>query len=276
MLKLSWAEAHHEAGKWEHIMSDSVEKALNDLLGSPTTCPHGNPIPGSGYEAPDSGPLSAITVGSPFTVRRIAEELEFEPGLLEFLEESAIQPGNQGTVTAASPDGTLTVEIDGRHIGLGSFASEHLGHLVTRPHRAFRLAALAVTGVLVASCADTVVDVESDDGEVNVEGSFETVPTTTLPIVGTTAELLTEMSTQMSQLSAQIGDAGDEKATLQRIDAIWLIARPDVESTRPELVNGIDTTVDMARTAVVRIRPADGDKAFQLFSNLVDRYTGDG
>jgi DtxR family Mn-dependent transcriptional regulator len=126
VLKLSWAEAHHEAGRWEHVMSDSVEKALNDLLGSPTTCPHGNPIPGSGYEAPDSAPLSELAVGSAFTVRRITEELEFEPGLLEFLEESAMQPGNRGTVTAASPDGTLTVEIDGRHIGVGSFASERI------------------------------------------------------------------------------------------------------------------------------------------------------
>ncbi len=127
MLKLSWAEAHHEAGKWEHVMSDSVEQALNDLLGSPTTCPHGNPIPGSGYEAPDSAPLSRHrTSATPFTVRRITEELEFEPGLLEFLEESAIQPGNRGTVTAASPDGTLTVEIDGRHVGVGAFASERI------------------------------------------------------------------------------------------------------------------------------------------------------
>ena len=142
--------------------------------------------------------------------------------------------------------------------------------------RPLRLASIALTAVLVSSCAETVVQVESDDGEVNVDGSFETIPTTTLPIVGTTSELLAEMSTQMSQLSAQIGDAGDEKATLQRIDAIWSVARPDVESTRPELVGGIDTTVDMARTAVVRIRPADGDKAFQLLTDLVDRYTGDG
>ncbi|HSL73664.1 MAG TPA: metal-dependent transcriptional regulator [Ilumatobacteraceae bacterium] len=126
VLKLSWAEAHHEAGKWEHVMSDSVERALNDLLGEPTTCPHGNPIPGSDYEAPDSAPLSDIAVGGAFTVRRITEELEFEPGLLEFLEASAIQPGNSGVVTAASPDGTLTVEIDGRHIGVGSFASERI------------------------------------------------------------------------------------------------------------------------------------------------------
>jgi len=147
---------------------------------------------------------------------------------------------------------------------------------VTIRRRPLRLAAIAFAVVTVSSCAETVVQVESDDGEVNVGGSFETVPTSTLPIAGSTSELLAEMSAQMSQLSAQIGDAGDEKATLQRIDAIWVVARPDVESTRPELVGAIDTTVDMARTAVVRIRPADGDKAFQLLTDLVDRYTGDG
>lgn len=126
ILKLSWAEAHHEAGKWEHIISDSVEAAMIELLGDPTTCPHGNPIPGSSYVAPNSEPLSTIEVGNGFTVRRITEELEFAPGLLEFLEESSIQPGERGTVTASSPDGTLTIEIDGRHIGVGSFASERI------------------------------------------------------------------------------------------------------------------------------------------------------
>jgi len=45
VLGLTWTEAHHEAGKWEHVISPSVEDALNRLLGSPTTCPHGNPIP---------------------------------------------------------------------------------------------------------------------------------------------------------------------------------------------------------------------------------------
>jgi DtxR family Mn-dependent transcriptional regulator len=126
ILKLSWAEAHHEAGKWEHVISDSVEAAMIDLLGDPTTCPHGNPIPGSSYVAPDSEPLSSIEVGRGFTVRRITEELEFEPGLLEFLEQSSIQPGERGLVTASSPDGTLTIEIDGRHVGVGSFASERI------------------------------------------------------------------------------------------------------------------------------------------------------
>ncbi len=126
VLKLSWAEAHHEAGRWEHVMSDSVETAMDKLLGSPTTCPHGNPIPGSAYVEPDGRPLSEMTVGDAFTVSRIPEELEFAPGLLEYLEQSSIRPGRAGTVTAASPDGTITVEIDGRHVGVGAFASERI------------------------------------------------------------------------------------------------------------------------------------------------------
>ena len=126
VLKLSWAEAHHEAGKWEHIMSENVEEAMDQLLGSPTTCPHGNPIPGSDYVELDSMPLSEQAVGQRFTVRRIPEELEFTPGLLEFLEDSSLRPGCTGVITASSPDGTMTVEIDGRHVGVGAFASERI------------------------------------------------------------------------------------------------------------------------------------------------------
>ncbi len=126
VLHLPWAEAHHEAGKWEHVMSESVERAMDDLLGHPTTCPHGNPIPGSDYEAPDHLSLSAVEVGTSFTVERITEELEFAPGLLEFLESSSICPGNQGIVVASSPDGTLTVNIGDQHVGVGAFASERI------------------------------------------------------------------------------------------------------------------------------------------------------
>jgi DtxR family Mn-dependent transcriptional regulator len=126
VLKLSWAEAHHEAGRWEHVMSEQVEDAMDRLLGSPTTCPHGNPIPGSDYVDPIARPLAQVSVGDGFTVRRIPEELEFTPGLLEFLEECSIRPGRVGTVTASSPDGTMTVQIDGRHVGVGSFASERI------------------------------------------------------------------------------------------------------------------------------------------------------
>ncbi len=126
VLGLSWTEAHHEAGKWEHVISPVVERALVRVLGEPTTCPHGNPIPGSGYLAPAMLALSECGVGTEFTVARIPEELEFTPGLLEFLEESSIRPGMPGRVTAASPDGTTTVEIDGAHVGVGSFACDRI------------------------------------------------------------------------------------------------------------------------------------------------------
>lgn len=126
ILGLSWADAHQEAGRWEHVISDAVEAAIVRLLGEPTTCPHGNPIPGSAYQAPDTVALSDLSVGAGFTVRRIPEELEFTPGLLDFLQDASIQPGHEGTVTASSPDGTTTIEIEGRHVGVGSFASDRI------------------------------------------------------------------------------------------------------------------------------------------------------
>lgn len=126
VLGLSWAQAHVEAGKWEHVISDQVEAAMVRLLGGPTTCPHGNPIPGSDYVAPDAVALAAVTPGSGFTVTRIPEELEFTPGMLEFLEESALCPGESGEVTAVSPDGTLTVRVRGTHVGVGAFAASRI------------------------------------------------------------------------------------------------------------------------------------------------------
>lgn len=126
MLGLSWADAHKEAGKWEHVISEVVEDAMVRALGEPTTCPHGNPIPGAGYVAPEAVPLADVGVGSGFTVTRIPEELEFTPGLLDFLEEADVVPGRSGTITALSPDGTATVSIQGRHVGIGAYASRRI------------------------------------------------------------------------------------------------------------------------------------------------------
>ena len=145
---------------------------------------------------------------------------------------------------------------------------------MTRP--ATRLVAVLVAAVLTAgACAETVVELDTAPS-VDDPGAETPAPTTTLPVAGSAAELLPEMATEMSVLGGQIAEDGDERATLARIDQIWVVARPEVESTRPELVGGIDTTVEMARTAVVRIRPADADKAFSILTDLVDRYTGDG
>lgn len=127
VLGLSWTQAHHEAGRWEHVISEDVETALIRIMDNPTTCPHGNPIPGSSYEAPaSSAALQDIDTGGTFRVERIPEELEYRDGMLEFLESASIIPGSTGTVTSKSPDGTTTVEIDGTHIGVGGFASARI------------------------------------------------------------------------------------------------------------------------------------------------------
>ena len=126
VLGLSWAEAHAEAGKWEHVISNSVESALRRVLNDPTTCPHGNPIPGADYVAPDTMLLREVAVGDEFTISRIPEELEFEPGMLDFLEAHSLQPGHTGVLTVLSPDGTATVEMDGAHVGVPAFASQRI------------------------------------------------------------------------------------------------------------------------------------------------------
>ena len=126
ILGLSWADAHQEAGKWEHVISDEVEIAMNRVLGAPTTCPHGNPIPGSSYIETDAVPLSQLTSGSKFTVSRIPEELEFTPGLLDFLQQSSILPGRCGEISETNHDGTMSVVIDGHTIGVSAFASSRI------------------------------------------------------------------------------------------------------------------------------------------------------
>ncbi len=127
ILKLSWADAHHEAGRWEHVISPVVEQAMMDVLDDPNTCPHGNPIPGSDYEAPEYvSSLAQIKTNHTFTVMRIPEELEFEPGQLEFLEKSGLMPGRTGAMISVSPDGTVTVEMSEGTVGVSAFTAERI------------------------------------------------------------------------------------------------------------------------------------------------------
>ena len=107
-------------------MSDAVEVAMTRVLGNPTTCPHGNPIPGAAYDVPVQVPLAAVAVGTEFTVSRIPEELEFTPGLLDFLEERSILPGRAGRVVAATADGTLQIAIEGTTVEVDRFLGERM------------------------------------------------------------------------------------------------------------------------------------------------------
>jgi len=121
ILGLSWATAHHEAGKWEHVLSAEVEAAMNRLLNNPTTCPHGNSIPGSAHREVHMTSLADIQIGLPYTVGRITEELEHTTGVLEFLESVNLVVGTTATVTARSEDGNITVRINDDEVTIDSF-----------------------------------------------------------------------------------------------------------------------------------------------------------
>ena len=121
ILGLSWATAHHEAGKWEHVLSAEVEEAMNRVLNNPTTCPHGNSIPGSAHREVHMTSLADIQIGLPYIVGRITEELEHKSGVLEFLESVNLVVGTTATVTARSEDGNITVRINDDEVTIDSF-----------------------------------------------------------------------------------------------------------------------------------------------------------
>jgi DtxR family Mn-dependent transcriptional regulator len=109
VLGLGWAEAHGVAGAWQHVIDDRVEEAIDRLLGTPATCPHGNPIPGRSVSS-DGVALSSLAVGDVAQVRRVTEQLEVIPGMLESLERSGLVPGTRVEVLSLAPDGTSAVK----------------------------------------------------------------------------------------------------------------------------------------------------------------------
>lgn len=63
VIGLKWEEVHAEACRWEHVMSEEVERRLVEVLNNPTTSPYGNPIPGLallGLDRPVDAPETLI------------------------------------------------------------------------------------------------------------------------------------------------------------------------------------------------------------------------
>ena len=99
VIGLEWWKVHHEAERWEGVVSGDVETRLIELLGDPGTCPHGNPIPGSrnAPEHPDAILLADAPVG-PVHVLRITETLEGDDEALQLLQNSGFMPGKDAEV----------------------------------------------------------------------------------------------------------------------------------------------------------------------------------
>jgi len=128
VLGLEWGRAHHEACKWEHIISDDVEAALARLLGNPSTCPHGNPIPGSAPNDTAVTALEKVVVGSRFTLVRIPEDIEEQDGALAELESHRITPGRQCTLKQRRGGSASVIvhDVTDREVTLTPFVSSRL------------------------------------------------------------------------------------------------------------------------------------------------------
>lgn len=124
-LGLDWTDAHEEAHRLEHALSPRVEDRLAAILGMPTTCPHGNPIPGMpGPPFRHPFPLDEAKAGTTVVVDRITEEAEADHQLLEYLWRTGIRPATVLTIQEVAPwAGTITTESGGRTIALGLSAA---------------------------------------------------------------------------------------------------------------------------------------------------------
>jgi DtxR family Mn-dependent transcriptional regulator len=120
LLKLSWHEAHEVSHGIEHAITPKLEARLMQVLGNPTTCPHGNPIPGIGALAEDEFPLDRAQTGDDLLIVRITEEAETDVDLMRYLQEHSVEPGMHVRVSEANDFNALVVlEGDKGSIALG-------------------------------------------------------------------------------------------------------------------------------------------------------------
>ena len=103
VIGLGWAESDEEAARLQGAISPRVEARLDEMLGHPETCPHGNPIDAAtALRRPPGVPLSSLEAGEHATVYRITEIAEEDKALLSYLEARALRPGARITVLARS------------------------------------------------------------------------------------------------------------------------------------------------------------------------------
>jgi DtxR family Mn-dependent transcriptional regulator len=135
ILGLEWADAHEEAHLIEHTITPRVEARIMAVLGNPTTCPHGNPMPGIDPSMrPKTRPLATAQAGEEWEIDGINEPAEEDHELMTFYQRNGLVPGARLKVREVAPyNSTMTVELDGRSVTLGVPAAENLRIVVERP-----------------------------------------------------------------------------------------------------------------------------------------------
>lgn len=134
VIGMPWDEVHEEACRWEHVMSENVERRLLAVLDSPTTSPYGNPIPGLELLGAERAALTDAAVrlsdlpqGEPVVVivRRLAEHVQSDNELISSLREAGVVPNARVTVTASTQNVTVTTP---GHEGL--VLNEEMAHAI--------------------------------------------------------------------------------------------------------------------------------------------------
>jgi DtxR family Mn-dependent transcriptional regulator len=135
VIGLEWEDVHIEACRWEHVMSEAVERRIVAMLNEPRVCPHGNPIPGLEalgvpLAAPDdlstliSLTAAAQKLGAEVTIDRISEQLQPDAELMHRLTRADLRPGRRVHVVATGAD--VEVWTDGEHTAIESQVSDHV------------------------------------------------------------------------------------------------------------------------------------------------------
>lgn len=129
ILGFDWANSDAEAHRLEHAFSDEVVERLNEQLGRPATCPHGNPIPGNNAAKSPAAmfPLSQAKSGEQLQVTRISEYAENTGEMLRHLGERGLRPGARVKITDIEPpDNTLTLLVNEHHFSLSPQVAEYV------------------------------------------------------------------------------------------------------------------------------------------------------
>jgi DtxR family transcriptional regulator, iron-dependent repressor len=128
VLGMGWAAADAEAHRLEHALSPEVEALLNKHLGYPSTCPHGNPIPGN--PPPDDKawqPLISRAPGDRAEIKRVAEPVENALELLHFVEARGLIPGGRVELLDREPnEGPLTLKVGERVVSISHYIASNI------------------------------------------------------------------------------------------------------------------------------------------------------
>ncbi|MFC6236629.1 metal-dependent transcriptional regulator [Longivirga aurantiaca] len=134
VIGLDWEDVHAEACRWEHVMSERVERRILELLKNPTVSPYGNPIPGleeldRDAAASDLSGLMTLdkVVGESstrVTVARIGEPIQNDAALMASLHRAGVVPA--ATVKVVSSPGGVLVGSAGEYAELDSATASHV------------------------------------------------------------------------------------------------------------------------------------------------------